>query len=375
MRIGILTLPLFANYGGILQAYALQTVLERMGHEVYHITKIWEPFSLPAYLKPFCYGKRIIKNLFGYKTPILYEKKCRIEQEMSMIYTSQFIDKYIKKRTYKNYSTILPYEYDAIVVGSDQIWRPIYFGINDIEQAYLKFAENWDIKRIAYAASFGTNEWEYTPEQTAKCCKLANQFNKISVRESSAVPLCQKHFNIKPEFVLDPTMLLNKKDYIELIYRKNDIIQKSGNLFYYILDETKEKKDLIEKIAIQRNLQPFKSNAKCDDPKAPITERIQPPIEDWLRGFMDAELVITDSFHGCVFSIIFNKPFIAICNKNRGQARFESLLNLFSLQNRLIDISSPSPIIPSEAIDWDNVNSTMKHMKENSVQFIIDNIS
>lgn len=372
MRIGILTLPLHINYGGILQAYALQTVLERMGHEVHLITIKKKPFTLPLYIRPFCYGKRILKNMLGEKTPIFYERIHQQEQIEIRQHTSKFIFQYIKQAFYSDYTEIKSSDFDAIVVGSDQVWRPPYFGNNNMEQAYLQFAEGWNIKRIAYAASFGTDDWEYSPEQTVRCGNLLKKFDAISVRESSATALCQTHFNVKANWVLDPTLLLDATDYLQLIKNANTPKSK-GNLFCYILDETEEKKKLINQVATQNNWVPFSVKAQSENVKDPITQRIQPPIEEWLRGFWDAKFVITDSFHGCVFSIIFNKPFITIGNKGRGQARFDSLLKLFSLENRLINGTMRLSNL-SNNINWDIINSIKEEKKKESTIFLIQGL-
>lgn len=365
MKIGILTLPLHTNYGGILQAYALQTVLERMGHEVCVIEKRKLPLSLPLYKMPFCYGKRIVKNLLGHKCLIFYEQKFnqRYNQEQPVIrqYTDKFIKKYIHLKRYENFSDIKETEFDAIVVGSDQVWRPIYFGSNQIEQAYLKFTKNWDVKRIAYAASFGTDEWEYTSEETKKCKRLIQKFDIVSVREDSGVDLCKRYFNKDALHVLDPTMLLCKEDYIKL-FEDAHIPKSSGNLLCYILDETEEKKALVKRIAKDRGLIPFNVKSISDEITSPIQERIQPPVEQWLRGFYDAEFVVTDSFHACVFSILFNKPFIVYGNENRGLSRFKSLLNLFDLNDNLL--LNMSEYKSQNKFELKNINLILNKNKE-----------
>lgn len=335
MRIGILTLPLHTNYGGILQAYALQTILERMGHEVFIIEKKQLPLSLPLYKIPYSYGKRIAKNILGHKFPIFYEQKCNRERPIIQQHTDRFIRKYIHLKQYEKFSDIKESEYDAIIVGSDQVWRPKYFSIGKIEQAYLKFTEGWNIKRIAYAASFGTDKWEYTPKQTKICRNLIQKFDAVSVREDSGVDFCRKHFGIEAQHVLDPTMLLDKEDYIKLFEEANTPKSK-GNLLCYILDETDEKNALIKHIVEEKSLIPF--NVKCisNNITSPICERIQPSVEQWLRGFYDAEFVVTDSFHACVFSILFNKPFIVYGNMKRGISRLNSLLTLFGLNENLL---------------------------------------
>lgn len=334
MRIAILTLPLHTNYGGILQAYALQTVLERMGHEVVVIDKPYG-WILPLWKRPLIYTKRIIqKFLLGKKDiTILAERIQKQNYPVISQYTQPFIDKYIHRKVVNSPEEIQESDFDAIVVGSDQIWRPRYY--SHIENAYLAFAKHWNIKRIAYAASFGTDDWEYTPEQTKICGDLLKLFDTVSVRESSAVGLCKEHFGVEAQHVLDPTMLLDKEDYICLIEAAGTPKSK-GTLLNYILDETPEKHELIEWIAKEKGLAPFRVNSKVEDPTAPLEERIQPPVEQWLRGFYDADFVITDSFHACAFSILFNKPFVVIGNKERGMARFESLLSMFGLEDRLI---------------------------------------
>ena len=333
MKIGILTLPLHTNYGGILQAYALQTVLERMGHEVCLIEKRRVPLKLPLWKAPLSYGKRIIKNLTGHPFPIFYEQKINRERPIVRQNTDKFINKYIKRRIVNDYSDIKETDFDAIVVGSDQIWRPKYF--HDIEHAFLDFTEGWNIRRIAYAASFGTDEWEYTPEQTERCRELIKNFDAVSVRESSGVDLCRKCLDVDAVHVLDPTMLLTKEDYIQL-FENAKTPQSNGTLLCYILDETQVTTDLINKIAKAKNLVPFKVNSKVENKTAPLKDRVQPPVEQWLRGFFDAEFIITDSFHACIFSILFNKQFVVIGNIDRGLSRIKSLLSIFSLENQLI---------------------------------------
>ena len=372
MRIGILTLPLHTNYGGILQAYALQTVLERMGHEVHVIEKKRHLLSMPIQKMPFCYGKRIVKNIIGRKCPIFYEQKYNREQPIIRQNTDKFIKKYIHIAEYDDFSDIKESEYDAIVVGSDQIWRPKYFGLNQIENAYLKFAEDWNIKRIAYAASFGTDEWEYNSKQTSECGRLLRMFDAVSVREDSGADLCKIHFGVKAQHVLDPTMLLNREDYIKL-FEAADTPKSKGNLLCYILDETEEKKALIKRIADEKGLIPFNVKSQSDDINSPVSERIQPSLEQWLRGFYDAEFVVTDSFHACVFSILFNKPFLAVGNTERGMSRFSSLICMLGLEDKLIMDNHMYKVFTD--IDWNKVLSVLITKKNSAITFLSNKLN
>lgn len=363
MKIGIITLPLHTNYGGILQAYALQTVLERMGHEVCLIEKKHKLLPFPLWKAPFVYGKRIL-NLSGDALPVFYEQSVRK-------YTNRFINQYIKRRIVANFSGIKGRDFDTFVVGSDQVWRPKYF-LDGIEHAYLDFTKGWNVKRIAYAASFGTDEWEYTHEQTECCGKLLKHFDAISVREDSGVALCREHFDVEAQHVLDPTMLLAKEDYIRLFENARTPNSK-GTLLTYILDETPEKLAWIDRIAKEKKIVPFRVKSKVVKRGAGRQGYIQPSVEQWLRGFYDAEFVVTDSFHACVFSILFNKPFIAIGNAQRGMSRFISLLEIFGLENRIASDLFNDKIINSE-IDWNRVNSTLTSRMVSSKTFLKDNL-
>lgn len=369
MKIGILTLPLHINYGGILQSYALQTVLERMEHEVYVIEKEKQPLTLHKYKMLLTYGKRIAKNIIGEKVPIFFEQKYNKEQPIIRQNTDKFINKYIHIVKYKNFCDIKESEYNAIVVGSDQVWRPRYFRVDKIENTFLEFAENWNIKRIAYATSFGTDEWEYSTKQTSRCSELLKKFDAVSVREDSGVKLCKEHFGVEAQHVLDPTMLLEKEDYIKLL-EANNTPKSKGNLLCYFLDETDEKKELIKRVAEEKGLTPFNVKSKSDDINSPISDRIQPPLEQWLRGFYDAEFVVTDSFHACVFSIIFNKPFIIYGNKRRGLSRFASLLNMFNLKDLLITDISEYKHINIKKIKWNDINEILKDYRKISFGFL-----
>lgn len=369
MKIGILTLPLHTNYGGILQAYALQTVLERMGHEAYVIEEEQKPLRLPLWRMPSKYARRVIRNLTGHPYPIFYEQKVNRERPVTRQYTDMFISKHVKRKFYGRYSDIKETDFDAIIVGSDQIWRPCQLA--DVRTAYLDFAKNWSIGRMAYAASFGTDAWEYSHGQTNDCARLLKRFDAVSVREDSGVGLCLHHFGVKAEHVLDPTMLLGRDDYTRL-FAGQDIPHHDGGLLCYILDRTPGKDFVINNVAEQYGLTPFSVNSRVEDINAPLAERIQPPVEQWLAGFNDAEFVVTDSFHACVFSIIFNKPFYAVGNAGRGLSRFRSLLSMFGLDARLLgDTASGGCAKPlRNDIDWAVVDESLAGRIASSMQFI-----
>lgn len=370
MKIGIITQPLATNYGGLLQNYALQESLRRLGHTPITINQYWPLIPKKNYLIKS--AKNIVKRIIGRKyTPLVYIKDNDIKT--ISVNTDKFINNYLTctKRVSRlaDYRKVIAEEnLEAIIVGSDQVWRPIY--CRNIERSYLNFAEGFRIKRIAYAASFGVDEWEYSNEQTQTCKELVKKFEAVSVREEGGIKLCQDFLDINAKLVLDPTMLLDKEDYIKLV-DISEIPQSNGNLFTYILDMTEEKQAYIEKVAQKTRLTPFTAMpAKGKEYiKTDIGQCVYPPVEQWLRAFMDAEFVVCDSFHGAVFSIIFNKPFIIIGNKERGMSRFHSLTKLFSLEERLISDFDNIEIIEKH-IDWGSINEKREQMKTLSFNFI-----
>ena len=237
-----------------------------------------------------------------------------------------------------------------------------------VQESFLDFAKDWKGKRIAYAASFGVDNWEFSSEETRICKELAKSFNAISVREDTGVGLCEEYFGIKAEQVLDPTLLLHSSDYVKLI--KEASLQKNNRkLFAYVLDKTPEKIAFVEKVAKEKGLQPNYINLSFGDIREPVKQRILPSVEQWLSYFYDAEFVVTDSFHGCVFSIIFNKKFVTIGNEERGMSRFKSLLSLLGLERRLCTNLSDidSSILIGENIDYE---MRLSLLRQKSMQFL-----
>lgn len=378
MRIGILTLPLCTNYGGNLQAYALQTVLQRMGHEVVVLDVRDKPIQLPPLSnRIWTYIKRILLKLGGkYHNVILYSTAIR-NAKTKVRHINRFIYSYINRAVVDNLDDAKNLNLDAIVVGSDQVWRGCYFRFfwgKDMAAAFTGFLEE-PIIRIAYAASFGTDEWEFTDEETTSCRELIRKFSMVSTREVSGLELCRKYLGCNDcHHVLDPTMLLDRTDYIKLSDEAG-MPHSEGSLLCYILDETDYKISAVREVVAQRGLKPCDVNFQDRSffmrlPK----DGGYPPIEKWLRGFEDATMVITDSFHACVFSILFNKPFIVFGNAERGMTRFNSLLSTFGLEKCLI-ADKGNFEIPIVDYNWERVNKILAERKAECWQLLSRAIS
>ena len=378
MKIAILTLPLHANSGGNLQCYALQNILKAMGHEVTNIN-IQVPDEKMPRRELKTYWKRIKQKISGKKDIIIFfEKKINNDRHISHQHAIRFINKYISSTprfTSEEELAKLPInDFDAFILGSDQVWR-IPYAYPSVETYFFNFLKDSSIKRIAYGASFGTDEKEFSDKQAKTCGKLLQDFCAISVREDTAINLIENIYQWKcPNVVqvLDPTLLLHKEDYLKLISNQGRSTHK-GSLFYYILDMTSDKQQFINQVATYKNLLPFTVYPKSVRFEDKAKDKIFPPTEEWIQAFDNAEYVITDSFHGCVFSIIFNKPFIAYGNEERGMARFTSLLKLFNLENRLIISSSTFPQdILEIPINWKEITAKLKELQNTSISFLQD---
>ncbi len=349
MKIAIITLRLHTNYGGILQAYALQKILRDMGHDAVTL-QCNAKTGHHKLLMPIVYLKRLIKKCLGiYEGPIFAERIIIRNDEIVSVNTRCFIHDYIRTRALKSLSDITEADYGAIVVGSDQIWRKQYFTWDwntGIANAFLKFAKGWNIKRIAYAASFGVDkiETEYSTSEMRDCARYLEMFDAVSTREDAGVKICRDKMGVTALQVLDPTMLLTKEDYINLVKLADSPVS-NGNLLCYFIDTDEFKSELVARIVEHENLKPISFSVIYDETDSKRL-KVQPSVETWLRGFMDARFIVTDSFHACVFSIIFNKPFIVVGNEKRGLSRVSSLLRQFNLENNLVletdDISSES---------------------------------
>ncbi len=360
MNIAIITQPLRNNYGGVLQNYALQQVLLDLGHNPTTIDQDF-PLHIPFIKLLIELPKRIYTKYFLHKRKDIFnERTYRKFKEKQL--TTKFIRENINVQVVQSFSKSCIDKFDAVIVGSDQVWRPIY-NQGQLENMFLRFiSKDNPIKRIAYAASFGTAEWEFTPEQTEECSELLSRFNAVSTRETYGIYLCRKYLN-RDDVVcaLDPTLLLNKEDYLSLC---KDIPESKEKILYaYILDLTDDIKLQLENIAESKgvNLKIVRADDNCS-----LT------VEEWLAMFRDAECVITDSFHGTVFSIIFHKEFYSISNTERGSSRFTSLLSQLKLNNRLYNSVDEIKINPHT--DWDIVYSKLNSIKNFSLDFLKNNL-
>ena len=349
MRVGIITQPLYANYGGILQNYALQQVLIKMGHEP--VTLDYMPsLSFGRYI--LYAGKGILCTLFPNKRHLIKPYKHFLERPEKI---NAFVrDNIILTKTIPDYSkrVLEKYGIEALIVGSDQVWRYSY-NSHYIEDMYLAFAKDFQCSKIAYAASFGVEKWNYPDNKAVEVRELIKQFNAVSVREDSGVDICREGLGVDAVTALDPTLLLDMSFYERFCTAPSP--SEPAYLAAYVLDMTEEKTEYIKKVA----------DAKGLEVRMMTVSEAGISIEAWLSSIRNADYVITDSYHGTLFSIIFRKQFQTFINKKRGADRFNTLFGKINLQNQ----STEAPI------DYASVYTELEKLKEQSLSFISSALS
>ena len=363
MKTAIVTLPLHTNYGGLLQAYALKSLVEQLGHEA-TVLDISRKISLPKAGKaPFIYLKRLLQG-----REVFRERRLLREYPVISSKINKFTDKYISPCLISSYSDLKKSDYQAYIVGSDQVWRPEYFGT--VQDAFLRFAKGWDVKRIAYAASFGTDQLEYDYTLLEECAELLSKFDAVSVREASAVNMCDEWLDYEGAVhVPDPVMMLSAEHY-SLLAGEN--LNGTGSVVTYILDRSSAKSRVVDFVAGVTGKPVCDISVYPKEKSIPLEERVVPEMESWISAFRNAEFVVTDSFHGCVMSIIFHKPFLVVGNKARGMARIDSLLGMFELENRLVDGIDPDDDGEGWLLefDWEKVDSVLQEFRQTGLDFL-----
>lgn len=354
MKIGIVTMPLGLNFGGMMQNWALQHVLRGLGHDpitlrcdLIESTTWWRDFA--GFL--FRNGMGGVRWLSGspFRMRPLFPNRTRSAN-------ARFLKEHIALS-----GVGVPFKplagCDAYIVGSDQVWRPDF--VRDIYDMYLQFVDSADALKLAYAASFGTDAWTYTERQTDVCRSLVADFKAVSVREQSGVGLCRDWLGVDAVAVLDPTLLVDKTGYCELA---ESVPERHYDVGIYVLDPTRDK------VRITGDACQAKGKRRCD------INPYKSSMEEWLAMFRDSSFVVTDSFHGCVFSIIFKKDFVAIGNAARGLARFFDLLGPLGLKDRIVPDGGDVKKIIDDKINWIKVYEVLNARQSESMAFLRSNL-
>lgn len=358
MKVGIMTFNRAINYGAVLQSYALKNKLNSLGHEctvINYYSKEVEEGASPFYLKSFS-PKEILTTICQIKMRFEKNKKIKEFSENYLDCSSKLVD----NKTIES----LKNSYDVIITGSDQVWNYEITGLD--ENYFLSFASK-ETKKISYGASFGVSA--IPVEYKDKYKKLLSYIDCISVRESSGADIVEDLLGFYPAIVSDPVFLLEeekwskiaakptvKEEYI-LVYSIN-----KSNCYQMAESISRETGEII--VGLQT---PMSNRVKCK------AIRDESP-EEFLGWFKNAKYIVTDSFHGTAFSLIFKKQFV-LCSGGTGVNRLsrqKTLLDTVHLEERICGPDKYKKIY--EQIDYKIVQDYINDAVKESERFLIDKI-
>lgn len=368
-QVTILTQPFLGNYGGMLQAYALSRSCLKIGVCPRLFNHDTGKLTVPQWRR-LAQGVRDVLHLIRLnlsRAPKFYPINYKLRSIIAKKFETTFFPQRLRRAPVTN---------PVFVVGSDQVWRRSYAAYSGgILHYFLNFVPERNIaKSISYAASFGTDEWEGTPEETQRCGELLRQFKAVSVREFSGVRICKEVFGVDAVQMPDPTLLATLEDYEHVVNSEKTRVPKAPYFTSYVLDDSAEASQLLNDVEKstglyhQRLMPKSTARKRCD--------RFYCTVAQWLRYLRDCDAVVTDSFHGCVFSIIYNKPFVCLGNAGRGSARFDTLFQVFGLEDRQVSSRDREEVLRvlRQPIDWARVNAIHEVERRRGLDFLRSNL-
>lgn len=355
MKIGILTFHCAVNYGAVLQTYGLCQCLQRMGHEVYVID--YRPDFLIEPYKTF-----FPQNYKGKSWVVAIRKFVR---ELFAFFIrrkrNQLFSQFIHNNLHLDHLNLAAPDnsYDLFMFGSDQIWNK---KITNFDPIFWGQAPAFEYKRmVAYAASAGSVK-NIDKEDLEMIGNYLSRFSSISVREQQLANFLNEKFYKSCPAVLDPVLLAGRETFSKIA---KDIHHAKPYLLCFSLSDNAEQRELAKKIAAKRGLDLIVMVSMTEY----VSERqiIQnASVEEFIGLFKSADYVVTSSFHGTVFSILFAKEFIAFCNKDANAERIDNLLSDLGLKARLC--SSYTDL--QDKIDWNNVRRLLSEKQADSMAFL-----
>lgn len=338
-KVNLLTIHWGRSYGAVMQTYATSKLLEKNGHDVTVVNNI-HPKEKQFY-------KRFRSLYYLFQDFQFY---C-------------FKHRFFPKLTRKMYGLVpckLPSS-DYIVIGSDQVWNRSITSPMDLSY-YVDFNQN--VEKVSLASSFGKSEWTEEKEYTQGVKKCLDQFKAISVREHSGQEILSSVFGLESTILIDPTLAY--ADFEDLVLNKT----KKKQIFTFLFGgDKKETKDIVKAISKDLGLPLFKHSK--------LSFYLNNGPRRWLTNIRNSSYVITDSFHGLAFSLIFKKEFFVLCADEKKFTRLKSLLDLLGLQNRYIrslkDYQQRKALL-FESIDYSTVNAKLRVEQDKYNSFIQSNI-
>lgn len=365
-RIGIITLNGYINYGNRLQNYALEQVLKSLNYKVETIlVKESNLNALNRSPKKDFIGilKSIVAKALYFPHRIIERKYINKKKQRLKAFSNEYINETDYFISGENINSKVLKKFDYFVTGSDQVWNPYYNYLSSLY--FLSFTEKH--KRISYAASFGISE--LPKECVPRYRKWLSEMAHLSIREEAGAKLIKELTGREAKVVLDPTLMLTKEQWLSISKQSSN---KPGNkylLTYFLGSVSKENKIKIKKIAKEKDLEIIHL-ANIKDKNTYIAD----PSE-FIDYINSADMFLTDSFHGAVFSIILKKPFVVF--KRQGSiksmnSRIETLLSMFQLKDRKWE--NISAIADIYNVDYSNIEIILDRERKKSLQFLEESL-
>lgn len=359
MKIGISTYHKAHNYGALLQAVALRETLKQLGHDVYYVD-YWPQYHLTAFAQFNTYAFKI-RSFLGkinyIRKFLLHYNKINRRRRLFLNYITKYIDPYCLPADNEQNC------YDAVVYGSDQIWKkwrqlsdefdPFYFGVNNVLTR----------QSISYAASMGILAKENGDCHFIK--ETLSRFDALGVRENDLKALLEDCGLDNVHLCLDPTMLLDKGKWISLLGVER--IKRKPYVLFYDLVKNSFDINAVKKFADSKNLELIVLKGSVNSNKYPARTIDEAGPVEFVSLIANADFIFTSSYHGLVFSILFEKSFYASYKSNSGRA--VTLLSSLGLDDRLLPPGSDS--IPDIKMkDYSYINESINKLREDSISFL-----
>jgi hypothetical protein len=374
-KIGIITFHRSHNCGSILQSYAMQETLKKYGNQPEFIdfaTKGQK--ELYSVFRPFKYNtpRNFIKSIYKNGLSVVLYRRAKQNWTSYDNYINNHLN--VSKKSYNNNYELIEadMDYDKYLTGSDQVWNIV---IDDYDDAYfLNFVH--DHPKIAYAVSQGAKDIIKYTNNPSMYKDLISDFNYLSVREPNGQKWIKNSFNINSEVVLDPTLLLDKEDYINIEEPVDENLEKNSYIFVYATKMTKDFENIIKKTAKKEGLkivvwQPDTWVKMLGWSKGYILPKKQNPGK-YLTLMKNAKYVFTASFHGVIFAAQYRKNFWVLQNSGMDinkDDRILSLLNNFKLAKRLLQSNEQDKNI-SDVVDYEYFKSKILVDRKKSFNFL-----
>ena len=370
-KVGVITFQWADNYGGLLQCYALKEYLKKTGCDP-TVINYWPRFALIK--RGNRLGAASIRKQFGVKVKTrkkqVFKSIALGRLSISREITSK-MDQFREQNLVGNQKVYISYDdvcrdvnqFDLLISGSDQIWNPNLTG-GRFDPCYFLDFPNCKSQKVSYAASLGVS---LKPEWEKEFGEKLSQFQRISTRESSLAETIQKKYGIVSDSVVDPVLLLKREDWDKLISTPK---KKGGYILLYVLQRNNDIVAVANWLSQKKKLPIYVIGAKRKYHKVKYLTGCS--IEEYLMYFRDADYVLTNSFHGTAFSLIFQKQFLTFLDTNK-PTRLVDLLTGIGLDDRIFQGNNQAEIL--NELDYDNAERKLQIKVEESRKFLDNSIS